>query len=442
MNLRLVPFTTLQFGTKFLLISARSNMYFVCDQSLYDRIITDRIDEDLAMKLFQLGLAEIDGATSSQTKPVEGIRPTFFLIDVTTNCNLNCVYCFRNIRDGVIDDSNLRCILDYIYKYCQESGVNRISLQPWGGEPLLAYDRILTMFEFFSSRSIQCNLTFQTNGTKLTPAMAKELRSMGARIGLSIDGLEQTHNLSRPFRGGQDSYKAVMRGLSYLIEAGYQLHEIGTILVLNRFNVEYLEEIIDYYAKILQFRSIKVNYTVENPNMENSSICITPQEYAAAQLRVLEKVINLRSEGYIINEENVRIKARNILFGTRGDICRSSGCQGGFQMIAFDRHGGIYPCDVTDEPALRIGNVSDGLSLVEVIDRASKNHLFFRNTEDQKCHNCPWYSYCRGGCHSARYYTTGTINGYDAFECESNHTLYPRLFDMFLNSQERTALFG
>lgn len=441
-NFHLLPFSTLEFGEKFLLISPRSGSYFVCDSELHQRIVCNQIDEDLAMKLFQLGLAEIDDAASwSSAAPQRVIKPLFFLIDVTTNCNLGCIYCFRDIREGLIDYGDLNVILNYIESYCQENGVTYIFVQPWGGEPLLAYDRIYYIHDFFACRGIRCDLTFQTNGTRITVEMAKELKRIGARIGVSLDGLEFTHNVSRPFRGGQGSYRSVLEGIHALLKGGYKSYEIGAIVVLNQTNIDCVEEIVENFAKEFGFRNIKVNYTIDNPHIKRS-VCITPQQYASAQINILETMIRLRSEGFVIAEENIRIKAQNILFGGRRDICRSAGCQGGYRMIAFDREGGIYPCDVTDNPLLRIGNINDGSPLIKVIESASKTHSFFLTSNSQRCECCPWHSYCMSGCRSAQYYTSGETGGFDAFECESNRTLYPYLFQMFLENPNHMSLFG
>ena len=67
----------------------------------------------------------------------------------------------------------------------------------------------------------------------------------------------------------------------------------------------------------------------------------------------------------------------NLLTGKMLDICSSSGCSGGRRMITFDINGDIFPCDVTDYPEERMGNIDTHPDLHRLIqESAAQMNLF------------------------------------------------------------------
>jgi uncharacterized protein len=442
-NVELLPFATVELEGGAAIVSPSYGTCFVCDRILYKYITNRNIDEDLALKLYQLGLCRINGEKRSiAVEDKLSIGPSFFLIDITQRCNLKCVYCYRTLGAGDIDPQVLDQILNYIYTYCTANCCSRIFIQPWGGEPLLAYDRIRQIYDFFAPLpDVFCKLSLETNGTCITSDIASGLKAMNCGVGISIDGLAATHNHNRPFAGGNPSLNSVISGIEKLIEAGYQSDDIGAILTLTQSNLEEIEVIMDFFAKSLGLTNFKMNHVMRNPHIDSDDICITPSQYAQAQIRVLDKVIALRKEGYRFSESNLNVKGRNILFQTKGNICKTRGCQGGYKMIAFDHTGHIYPCNLTDHPELNIGLIWQDLDLNEVISEAIKWHPFFTDALSAKCMHCPWRFYCRGGCHTARFYENGNFKGVDEFECHSNKMIYPYLLRCIMVEPELVSLF-
>jgi len=131
----------------------------------------------------------------------------------------------------------------------------------------------------------------------------------------------------------------------------------------------------------------------------------------------------------------------NLLVNSQSDACICSGCHGGKKLIAFDLTGSIYPCDLTDYPEEKIGNVSDNGNLVQTIEDAIKKRPFFVPKKTAECASCPWKCYCKGGC-TVNIKSLGLPKGaIDPIECAVNKTLYPKLINFILQKPKEVNSF-
>ena len=211
-------------GGRVMLIGRDYGTTIIVNDSLYSLIRNRSCPDYLAFKLIQRGLAKTD----SSPKPVicrKTIEPRFFLLDLTNSCNFSCSYCFRGKAiDGskAISGEMLKLILSYIVKFCRSNKIRSISIQPWGGEPLLAFPQVKEIVSFFDGEDISCRVTMMTNGAMITRKIAEYLYANHVDIGVSLDGPPDIQNSQRPSKDGRDSYSLVLRGIRLLEEAGYR----------------------------------------------------------------------------------------------------------------------------------------------------------------------------------------------------------------------------
>ena len=90
---------------KNLLISLTGTNMLV-DNTLVKKIRKDEINDDLLLKLIQRGFVEYNGSRKI-INGCDSIKPTFFLLDLTEKCNLNCIYCFRNLKGRRISEETV-----------------------------------------------------------------------------------------------------------------------------------------------------------------------------------------------------------------------------------------------------------------------------------------------------------------------------------------------
>jgi uncharacterized protein len=138
-------------------------------------------------------------------------RHTYSLTVLTsTACNLGCGYCFQNtgqdptggsrpprIARARLSSATITQILDFTARRMEESGLERLSILLFGGEPLLnprGCEELLTRaadYGLSSARMI-------SNATLLTPVLARRLSAAGLRsVQVTFDGDRDDHDRIR-----------------------------------------------------------------------------------------------------------------------------------------------------------------------------------------------------------------------------------------------------
>ena len=68
-----------------------------------------------------------------------------------------------------------------------------MTIQPWGGEPMIEFEKILHIRKRFADEGIPLCMTMETNGSLVTEEAAEKLKQVGVKVGISIDGLSLIH---------------------------------------------------------------------------------------------------------------------------------------------------------------------------------------------------------------------------------------------------------
>lgn len=398
-------------------------------------LIEKTIAEPLMFRLIQRGIVSMPEQPSCNC--TEKILPSFFIFDLTQACNFRCIYCFRHLENTAktISEENLIAITEYIIRYCQRYGINNPCIQPWGGEPLIAFDRVLLMDDLFRKSGLSPLISIETNAGLITDSIAREAAARNIRLGISIDGHAPIHNYQRPKAGGQPSFDDMRRGVE-IISRFEELKNFGVVSVLTSYSFPHLEDILEFFATELHIRCFKLNLIKDNPVMKDKGLCLSKEQITTAQQILIHKLVELNRRGYKITELNVQEKLMNLLVRGKSNICTSRGCMGGTKMIAFDQEGAIYPCDVTDYKEEAIGNVHENHDLIDLLQTARSHKDFFTPKYIPECTSCPIAFFCKGGCTTAIKYKKGRVEGVDEQECIANKSLYPELIQLILSEPE------
>ncbi len=122
-----------------------------------------------------------------------------YVIAPTLSCNLNCFYCFENgyRNRTIMSDKTLYDVADYILS--RTNGVKNIHVGWFGGEPLIAYDKIIKFSEYLIPQLMKKQINYTagmiSNGVLLTNDKAKTLfESCGLKnIQITIDGTQKVY---------------------------------------------------------------------------------------------------------------------------------------------------------------------------------------------------------------------------------------------------------
>ena len=155
--------------------------------------------------------------------------------NMTRRCNLRCVHCYsssRNIpyKNELSTDEGKALIAD-LAKF--GSPVILFS----GGEPLIRKD-LPELARFAASKGMR--VVISTNGTLITKKLAAELKEIGlSYIGVSLDGIGETHDR---FRGVKGAFDRTLKGIRIARDAGIK---VGVRFTMNRRNVSDIPAVFD-----------------------------------------------------------------------------------------------------------------------------------------------------------------------------------------------------
>lgn len=160
--------------------------------------------------------------------------------NMTRRCNLRCVHCYAQSEDlsyeNELDRDESLAMIDDLAEF----GVPVILLS--GGEPLV-HPRLVEYAEYAVKKGMRAVIS--TNGTLITREKARELKEIGlSYVGISLDGLEETHD---NFRGMKGAFKKAMNGIRNCQEAGIK---VGLRFTINKRNVSEIPGIFDLLEKM------------------------------------------------------------------------------------------------------------------------------------------------------------------------------------------------
>lgn len=148
--------------------------------------------------------------------------------NMTHRCNLTCIHCYAHAKAVAAPDELTtqegKALIDDLAAF--GSPVILFS----GGEPLMRED-LPELAEYAVSKGMRAVIS--TNGTLITPQMAKTLKEIGlSYVGISMDGMEKIHD---HFRGQKGAFQASLEGIRNCQAVGIK---VGLRFTMNQINVD------------------------------------------------------------------------------------------------------------------------------------------------------------------------------------------------------------
>lgn len=171
---------------------------------------------------------------------------TGFSILPTTYCNARCFYCFENgYRQVNMTPQLADQVVDYIERVsCGKS----ISINWFGGEPMVGHKRISQICERLTNDDIQFKSSMISNGSLFDENLAKTAREKWhlSRIQITMDGSEEVYNRIKNYIGFTDSpYYRTIENIGLLLDQGIR---VNVRLNLDFHNADDLPALIDDLA--------------------------------------------------------------------------------------------------------------------------------------------------------------------------------------------------
>lgn len=311
--------------------------------------------------------------------------------NTTNRCNQYCSHCYRDA--GAQSDEELSFEEGKrLIREIAEAGFKIMIFS--GGEPLMV-PWITDLVRYATEQGLRP--VFGTNGTLLTPALARELKDAGAMgMGISLDSLDpEKHDR---FRSTPDAWKDAVRGMAVCREAGlpFQIHT--TVMKWNHLELEALTDFAVAEGAVAHHTFFLIP-TGRGAQIESEAL--DQGTYEAVLKRILEKqrtvTIELKptcAPQFMRIAQEMGLKMRF-----------SRGCLAGTHYCIITPRGDVQPCAYLAEP---VGNVK-----TTPFTEIWKNSTVFRTLRtlayEGACGACGYGGLC-GGCRArAAYYHQGNI---------------------------------
>ncbi|MBM7867707.1 uncharacterized protein JOC69_002613 [Heliobacterium gestii] len=300
-------------------------------------------------------------------------------------------------------------IIDFIYGNTPTG--EKIDIGFFGGEPLLAFERIQEVTALIEShrsyRDYPIELSIVSNGTIFSDAIAAFLNDHDISFCISCDGPGKLQNLARSFHSG-DATSAIVEAT---IE---QAREKLPILLVNAVygpqTFRALPHTVEY------FRSLGLKRIFLNPDFSAPWTQVDANDIASVYEQIAAIYIDSYRKGSPLYISLIDGKIATIL---RGGYQREERCQMGIKEFAFTPEGNIFPCErlVGDGAADNghcIGHIDRGLLLNKMTC-----HVHPAEAINRTCNTCGLRDYCMNWCGCSNYQSSGYYNKVGPFTCAS-----------------------
>lgn len=331
--------------------------------------------------------------------------PSHPVWEVTNACNLRCKQCHASSGKPLpneLDTQEGKKLLDEI------AAIDEFrSLVIAGGEPLVRPD-ILELISY--ARSLGLEITFATNGTLLTPDIAKELKRMGVvNIAIGLNANDRlVHEQTTRVPG---SFEKTKRAIATVAETGMGLHINITAMKENQ---EAIPGLLDFASEVgaqvvLLYQLIPAGRGEEEMELSTKEYLALVQMVADKQRKskaIIMPTCSPQYWAYLLSRHghkpsHLSMKLAETVF---------KGCIAGNGMCYIKADGEVWPCPFIP---LSGGNVRH-ISLREIYYE-SKLFRSLRHRENltaERCSPCRFRYIC-GGCRGRAYAHSGDYLGDD-----------------------------
>jgi radical SAM protein with 4Fe4S-binding SPASM domain len=301
-------------------------------------------------------------------------------IEFNSVCNFRCVYCYAFENNRKRNELTKDQFKDVITQ-AKDLGARKIIIL--GGEPML-YPHLMEMIGFI--RGLDMEIELFTNGTGITPEMARTLHELKVRVVLKMNTFDE--KLQDTMSGRKGAYAQIRDAFNNLKQAGYPSEDrfMGVSTIICQQNIDELPRMWEW----LRDQNIAPYFEMITPQggaRDNVALDITTQQAEEFFTKIAE--LDRRKYGNHWDPRPPLV----------GGVClrHQFSC-------AVSSEGNVQPCVGVTIP---IGNVKekklkDILGDSEVVQDLKR----YRHMIKGPCGSCENLSECYG-CRGAAYQLTG-----------------------------------
>lgn len=345
-------------------------------------------------------------------------RVVTLIVQTTSDCNLNCGYCYVRTSRLVHHRGRGKVFLRNIEKVIHNCvfGYDKIKFDWHGGEPLLRgidfyIEVVKVQNRLINSCGVEFRNTIQTNGTLLTNDYLRFFADNNFTIGVSFDGLPEVNRQNRFSRTGINSQDFI-RDVSERIKSAE--FPLCMLCVVSKNNVAMGEEIFKFFLS-LGVSSYSFLPLMQLPRADCPK---TPSNKELFELYKTTFELWLSPLNIFKTIEPITTIVQSLISGKTPNLCSfSSSCLK--RMATITPEGNVAQCGSLIADELILGNIYED-PLIKILSSQKSRDLQRARTKVVKeyCTGCEFVSICRGGCRESAYWHSGKYSGAYPF-CEA-----------------------
>ena len=320
----------------------------------------------------------------------------------TYACNFKCTYCFEESSRSNVKMS--RETADATIAWLKEKVLThrykKLHLTFYGGEPLLNKPILeylaVTMKTWCEARGIAFQFLLQTNGFLMTEEVVDRYLKIGlTHVRISVDGVEDSHNRTRPLRGGGPTFQRVLEN----IVANCRKVPIGISTSYDRGEIGHIEEMLNYFDRLGILPHLdRFVFSPVHPTLGPKG---EPEKIVGASC-----MCNYEDDKLVEANSRIRTlmakKGLPMKSGMSVSICPVTRDKAG---LTVDQEGRLFKCNsMLGHPELSTGNVRE--------HTYNRKHEEFVNLDIWKqCPiDCTYMPMCSGGCRLSSFLKNQNFN--------------------------------
>lgn len=307
-------------------------------------------------------------------------RPPTSQIIITDNCNSQCITCSQ-WKNKSTNELTTEEIYDALAQL-RELGVIQVYFS--GGEPLLRHD-LPSLVKRAAKLKFQ-SIAIMTNGLLLTESRATKLLESGlTEVGISIDGLRETHDYIRGVRGSFDKAISGLEILSRLRDEKYPHLKVTIATTLTKPTLSQLVPMTRLASTHQKFAHFNISLFDTSPyffkDIDTSDLIIKDQKELDKVVQQLHDIKAEKPGVFTLSQTHQSFEYIRKYFtdAKRDDIP----CVMGYVAIYIGPHGEVYHGCWPLEP---VGNLRE--KKLEEIANSAEYRKRLKDMFFKRCPGC------------------------------------------------------
>jgi len=302
----------------------------------------------------------------------------------TMDCHFSCHYCYEKKEKKYMSDEVINSIVNHLQYY---KNLSSIHLTWFGGEPLMAIDRMKTFYDEFDKvwdKKFTSNII--TTGFLITPEVIETLKYIRvSKMQITLDGNKENHNKVKNTSICTDVFTKTIENVNLITELAPEI-EISIRVNLTKENSNDFPPLLHTLLEKFKGKKVFVSPAFVLNRAVNKCDCDSNGLFNRKESS--ERILNLYNKLGIITPHLLYTTSFFQECGIRNKTA-----------LSVDPEGYIYKCwEIIGKKEYAIGKLIDG-KVEDINIRVLNRQLYGADPLDDKtCSKCSYLPICAGGC--------------------------------------------